>query len=114
MRSSRYRIAVNVCLDRKRSHHPTEPWDEELLRVAGHSPSPERLALHHPRLIEALDTLLPRQRVILLLRELEGWSVEEIAVAVGWKEKRVYNELYRARLKLAEWRRRDAGEGEER
>ena len=54
------------------------------------------------------------KRAVLLLKELEGWSVAEIAAAMRWKEKRVYNELYRARLTLAEWRRREAGEGDER
>jgi RNA polymerase sigma-70 factor (ECF subfamily) len=107
-----YRIAVNVCLDRKRAARPTEPWDEEQCPAAPQSGSPERIALGHLRLLEALDTLVPHQRVVLLLKELEGWSVAEIAAAIRWKEKRVYNELYRARLTLAEWQRREAVEGE--
>jgi RNA polymerase sigma-70 factor, ECF subfamily len=114
VRSWLYRIAVNLCLDRKRAARPTEPWDEEQAPAAPPSRSPERIALGHVRLLEALDTLIPHQRVVLLLKELEGWSVAEIAVAMRWKEKRVYNELYRARLTLAEWRRREAVEGEER
>jgi RNA polymerase sigma-70 factor (ECF subfamily) len=113
VRSWLYRIAVNVCLDRKRSHHATEPWDDEQTSGASH-PSPERIALHHLRLTEALGALQPRQRVVLLLKELEGWSAAEIAQTVGWNEKKVYNELHRARLALAAWRRRDAGEGDER
>ena len=68
----------------------------------------------HLRITEALSTLVPHQRVVLRLKELEGWSVPEIAHAMRWKEKRVYNELYRARLTLAEWQRREAREGEER
>jgi RNA polymerase sigma-70 factor (ECF subfamily) len=114
VRSWLYRIAVNVCLDRKRSSHPTEPWDEERAPTASPGGSPERIALSHLRVMEALGTLVPHQRVVLLLKELEGWSVPEIAQAMRWKEKRVYNELYRARLTLSEWQRREAGEGEER
>jgi len=114
VRSWLYRIAVNVCLDRKRSAHPTEEWDEERCPAASPSRSPERIALSHLRVMEALDTLVPHQRVVLLLKELEGWSVGEIAAAMRWKEKRVYNELYRARLALADWRRREEREGEER
>ena len=114
VRSWLYRIAMNVCLDRKRSHQPTEPWDEDRLPVSSPSHSPESIALRHLRVLEALDSLLPRQRVILLLKELEGWSVCEIAAAMRWNEKKVYNELYKARRVLAEWQRRDAAEGEER
>jgi len=44
---------------------------------------------------------------------LEGWSVAEIAAALGWNKKRVENELYKARCALDDWRRREAGEGEE-
>jgi RNA polymerase sigma-70 factor, ECF subfamily len=114
VRSWLYRIAVNVCLDRKRSHLPTEPWDEELSPVSCPSRSPESIALRHLRVMEALDALLPRQRVVLLLKEMEGWSVGEIAAALKCNEKRIYNELYKARRVLAEWQRRDAAEGEER
>ena len=114
VRSWLYRIAVNVCLDRKRSYQPTEPWDEDRSLTPSSSRSPESIALGRLRVMEALDALLPRQRVVLLLKELEGWSVSEIAIAMCWNEKKVYNELYKARRILAEWQRRDAAEGEER
>jgi RNA polymerase sigma-70 factor, ECF subfamily len=113
VRSWLYRIAVNVCLDRKRSYQPTEPWDEERCPLHSHSRSPESIALGHLRLLEALGTLLPRQRAVLLLKELEGWSVPEIAAAMRLNEKRVYNELYKARRALADWQQRDAAEGDE-
>jgi RNA polymerase sigma-70 factor (ECF subfamily) len=109
-----YRIAVNVCLDRKRAHQHAEPWDEELSPAVSPAGSPESIALRHLRLTEALGCLLPRQRVVLLLKELEGWSAGEIAAALRWNEKKVYNELYKARRVLADWQRRDAAEGEER
>src|SRR5437667_12181057 len=41
VRSWLYRIAVNVCLDRKRSHQPTEPWDEERSPATSPASSPE-------------------------------------------------------------------------
>jgi RNA polymerase sigma-70 factor, ECF subfamily len=114
VRSWLYRIAVNVCLDRKRAQRPTEPWDEECAPASAPAGSPESIALRHLRLMEALGCLLPRQRVILLLKELEGWNVGEIAVAMRWNEKKVYNELHKARRVLADWQRRDAAEGDER
>ena len=53
-----------------------------------------------------------RHRLLLLLKEAEGWSVAEIAAALRWNEKRVQNELYKARRALADWRQREAAEGE--
>jgi RNA polymerase sigma-70 factor, ECF subfamily len=106
------RIAVNVCRNWRRDHRPTESWDEERTDHPGESASPEALALRHLRILEALNVLRPPQRIALLLKEREGWSMAEIAAALGWNEKRVGNELYRARRALVEWRRRDASEGE--
>jgi RNA polymerase sigma-70 factor, ECF subfamily len=114
-----FRIAVNVCLQwkaaarREADSRSGEPWDEGIAPPAPDSASPERIALRHLQVMEALRSLLPRHRAILLLRELEGWSVPEIAAALHWNEKRVRNELYKARRALAEWRR-GVAEGDER
>jgi RNA polymerase sigma-70 factor (ECF subfamily) len=109
-RSWLFRIAINVCLRWKAGRHPTELWDEE--RASGSSfASPEGIALGRLQVMEALSCLAPRHRTILLLKEREGWSAAEIARALGWNEKRVYNELYKARCALADWRRRHADEG---
>jgi RNA polymerase sigma-70 factor (ECF subfamily) len=113
-----FRIAVNVCLEWKRARRPTEPWDEAHPATAAWSdptalPSPEVAALRRLRVLEALHTLSPRHRAILLLKELEGWSVAEIGAALRWNENRVRNELSKARRALADWRRREAGEGDE-
>jgi RNA polymerase sigma-70 factor, ECF subfamily len=109
-----FRIGVHLCLRWKSSHRVTEPWDEECSADLSGTASPEEVALRHLRLREALQRLLPRHRVILLLKEREGWTVPEIAAVLGWKPKRVENELSRARRVLAEWRRRDDEEGDER
>jgi len=108
------RIAVNLCLDWKASRRPTEPWDEEQFSRTCAAPSPEAIALRRIRITDALSSLLPRHRALLLLKVREGWSVAEIAVAMRWNEKRVENALSKARRALAEWRRRSADEGEER
>jgi DNA-directed RNA polymerase specialized sigma24 family protein len=63
--------------------------------------------------MEALDSLPPHRRAVFLLKEWEGWSVAEIAVAMRWNPIRVKNELSKARHALADWRRRNALEGEE-
>jgi RNA polymerase sigma-70 factor, ECF subfamily len=114
LRTWLFRIAVRVCLDWKRASPPAERWDEERGVLSTHDLSPEAIVLRHLRVMEALHTLLPRQRAVLLLKEVEGWSIAEISAALRWNEKRVHNELFRARRALADWRRRDAAEGDER
>jgi RNA polymerase sigma factor (sigma-70 family) len=106
-----FRIAVNVCLKWKARHPPTEGWDPERPHDAHDPSSPEAVALRRLRMLEALQSLRPRHRAVLLLKEREGWSVAEIATALGWNAKRVENELYQARCALADWRRRDAEGG---
>jgi RNA polymerase sigma-70 factor (ECF subfamily) len=108
------RIAVNLCLDWKASRLRTAPWDEEQFERALAGPSPEAIALRQLRVTEALGSLLPRHRALILLKVREGWSVAEIAAALRWSEKRVDNELSKARRALVEWRRRHEEEGEER
>jgi RNA polymerase sigma-70 factor (ECF subfamily) len=111
-RSWLFRIALNICLRWKAARRDTEPLDEGQALSA--DVSPEAIAMAHLRLMEALGCLPPDHRAILLLKEREGWSAAEIAAAMGWNEKRVYNELFKARRTLVEWRQREADEGERR
>jgi len=99
-----YRIALNTCLEWKRARRPVD----SLSTSAAVSPSPEAQVLRNLRISEALLSLLPRYRAVWLLKELEGWSVAEIASVMRCNEKRIQNELYKARMMLAEWREREA------
>jgi DNA-directed RNA polymerase specialized sigma24 family protein len=101
---------VNVSLNWKRNRRPTDPWGEEELS-ASPAASPEAIVLLRLQLQGALSSLSPQRRAILLLRELEGCSVEEIGAAMGWNTKRVYNELFKARRAVAEWQTRSDAEG---
>jgi RNA polymerase sigma-70 factor (ECF subfamily) len=112
LRTWLHRIALNLCLRVKARRPATESWNEECPATATNAVSPEQIAMRHLHLREALAMLRPRQRAVLLLKELEGWSMAEIGAALGWNEKKVENELYRARRALLEWRRREWGEGE--
>jgi RNA polymerase sigma-70 factor, ECF subfamily len=107
-----FRIAINVCLEWKAAHRRTAPWDEEHPPTRPDAASPEALALRQLRVMEALRSLHPRQRAILLLKEREGWSVAEIAAALRLKERQIEYELTKARRTLVEWRRRERAEGE--
>jgi len=113
-RSWLFRIAVNICSTWRRSRRPTEPWDSEGEGWAADTASPETVALSRLRLMEALRSLPAHRRAALLLKLWEGYSLEEIAEVMGWNGTRVRNELYKARLALAEWHRREVEEGEER
>ncbi|MDO9074281.1 MAG: sigma-70 family RNA polymerase sigma factor, partial [Rubrivivax sp.] len=53
------------------------------------------------RLDAALARLLPEQREIVLLREVEGLSYEELATALGIDQGTVKSRLSRARVALA-------------
>jgi len=114
------RIAVNVCADRRRdagrvrgaADVPLHEWDEERhpSAVCG---SPEGSTLDALLAREALRNLNPRRRAAFLLKDVEGWNLEEVGRAVGWSVPRVKVELYRARKALAAWAQARRREEEE-
>lgn len=106
------RIAVNVCLDWKRNRKPADALNEETLRSNFTYASPEANVLQEQGILEALSTLLPRHRTVLLLKEREGWTVAEIASAFRCTQRRIYHELAIAHRMLTEWRTRREQEGE--
>lgn len=97
------RIAVNVCLEHKRRQTRRET---ELLASEDEvsCPSPEAAVLDRLCVLEALATIPPRGRAILLLKEREGWDTREIARAARCTERQVYYELQKAYRALAAWR----------
>jgi RNA polymerase sigma-70 factor, ECF subfamily len=105
------RIAVHVCLDWKRARRPTRSWSELPEASVPEDRSPETTVLHRLRISEAMGALMPRHRAVFLLKELEGWSVAEIAGAFRCTQRRIYHELSLAHHALADWRRRST-EGE--
>jgi RNA polymerase sigma-70 factor, ECF subfamily len=108
-----FRIALHVCLNWKRNHHPTELLDETRARPPHDADSPETIVLRQLEVTEALNALRPAYRAVLLLKEWEGWSVAEIGAALRWNEKQVENALYRARRALVDrWRREESPGGE--
>lgn len=94
LRSWLYRIAVNICIDKRRRHRPETPLDETLLR-ANHA-SAETEALASLRLEQALQQLSGRRRAIFLLKEVEGWTGAEIAETLQCRTSLVYYELREA------------------
>ncbi len=109
-----YRITVNICIDvlRRRSHHAgpsAEDFDEamrsEVVEASAMtSPAdPQSELLRHElseHLREAISELPDAHRAILLLREIEGLSYEELATTLEIPKGTVMSRLYHARVKL--------------
>src|SRR4051794_17900773 len=94
-----YRIVHNTALNVLRSARDEVPLGEEAERIALSEDAIERREL----LREALDAVaaLPAtQRDAILLRELEGRSHEEIAVALGVSPGAARQQIFRARAAL--------------
>src|SRR5690242_1877631 len=97
-------IVRNTCYTWLEKNRPVElmtAFDEELHAQPG--VSPESLAIagdNRERLGKALETLPPRFREVLVLRELEGCSYKEIATITAIPIGTVMSALARARQRL--------------
>ncbi len=118
-----YRIAMNLCLDAQRRKGRSErvdldQGDEAEIEAAMDPPSaalagPQRAALNAElkgKIEEALQSLSENHRSILLLRELEGLSYEELAKVLGIRKGTVMSRLFHARLKMQNKLREYLGE----
>lgn len=93
------RIALNACRDVQRRQKDTVPLHEEP-RITGLETS----AIERVGAQAALSTLQSRQRAVFLLREVEEWSRNEAAQALGITPRRVDYELALAKSALERWR----------
>ena len=107
-----YRLTTNVCLDFLRSQgrkqhnsltYMNDEDDDKELEIPDDRFSPETLA-EKKELREAVNRglmNLPKEyRAILLLREIDGLSYEEIAEALSLEEGTVKSRIFRARKRL--------------
>ncbi len=134
-RSWLYRIATNVCFDMRgasqRRARPMdlrpaqsagtplpeplaeatwiEPMPDARVLPAGGDPAEVAVARESVRLafVAALQHLPPRQRAVLILREVLHWKADEVAELLGTTVASVNSALQRARATMA--RRRDPG-----
>jgi RNA polymerase sigma-70 factor (ECF subfamily) len=108
-----YRIVVNLSIDllRKRSPGRAVEFDESIdTDGAPDELVPRRegvdpfATLDRKRLIEAmhaaLEQLPPYHRAVILLRELEGLSYEEMAIALDVSKGTIMSRLFHARRKM--------------
>jgi RNA polymerase sigma-70 factor, ECF subfamily len=114
-----YKITVNECWDllRKRKARPLvyeSDFSEEQSRQYS---ATEREATKGPdtgdrmAMRQQLETMLgqldKRDRAMLILKEVEGFSVEEIADSMGLNANTVKVRLFRARKRIVEYSRRE-------
>jgi len=107
-----HRIVVNACLDRRRrdTSRPSDATDFESGEpppgtradhpLSGTAPDPSVQVSLHLDLRRALDTLPDDQRIPLLLVDLEGYSVSEVAELLGLPTGTVKSRCARARTRL--------------
>lgn len=103
------RVTVNTCYDELRKSRRRKSAMETFGPQMGAEPSvlqPEIDSYGKARL--ALESLDPKLRIPLLLKEVEEMSVKEIARTMGITQTNVKVRLFRARRKLADMLGKDA------
>jgi RNA polymerase sigma-70 factor (ECF subfamily) len=99
-------IVRNTCytwLKGKRTHGPTAAFNEEVHGLADDTTTPETLALgreERQSVRQAVEALPAEFREVVVLRELEGLSYQDIAAIAGIPIGTVMSRLARARERL--------------
>ena len=104
------RLALNVCLNalRSRKRRPEWRWSDfteseqaaidSLLDRSAAQSAPDADA--HAILRKLLDTLCPKDRVVVQLLHLEEKSIAEVSALTGWNSTVIKVRAFRARKKL--------------
>lgn len=107
-----YKITVNECFDylRKRKVrklvYESDLSEDEVRRVENTEPSMGRPTpadsslAQRDYVLKLLARVSEEERSLLLLKEVEGYSVEELAAKTGMNENTIKVKLFRARQKL--------------
>ena len=100
-----YRIAVNCCRSRlRRKSHQVLPWPEPAPQLmAEPEGQPERRAVQkewRTEMLDAIDSLGEKHRIVVILRYYAGMSNEEIAETIGVPSGTVRSRLHVARERL--------------
>jgi RNA polymerase sigma-70 factor (TIGR02960 family) len=118
LRTWLYRIATNACLDFLEKRNDRTPVPSELpdpgSEVLYLQPYPDRMLPEDPQesvvaretielaFIVAVQHLPPRQRAVLILRDVLGWPASKAADALGLTLASVTSALQRARVTMRE------------
>src|SRR5438477_7502383 len=107
-----YKITVNECFDylRKRKVrklvYESDMSEDEVRRVENSEPNTDRQQpidtslASRDYVVKLLSKVSEEERTLLMLKEVEGFSVEELADRTGMNENTIKVKLFRARQKL--------------
>jgi len=107
-----YKITVNECFDylRKRKVrklvYESDLSEDEVRRVensepsAGRQPGVDSNLARRDYVLKLLARVSEEERMLLMLKEVEGYSVEELARMTGMNENTIKVKLFRSRQKL--------------
>ncbi|HEY7388250.1 MAG TPA: sigma-70 family RNA polymerase sigma factor [Bryobacteraceae bacterium] len=107
-----YKITVNECFDylRKRKVrrlvYESDLSEDEVRRVENTEPATDRQTpadsslAQRDYVLKLLTRVSEEERMLLMLKEVEGYSVEELAERTGMNENTIKVKLFRARQKL--------------
>jgi RNA polymerase sigma-70 factor (ECF subfamily) len=107
-----YKITVNECYDYLRKKrvrklvYESDFSNEDSLRMENsepatdHAPPVDRRLAQHDLIFKLLSKISEEDRSLILLKEVEGHSVEELAQMTGMNENTIKVKLFRARQKL--------------
>ncbi|MBI5635290.1 MAG: sigma-70 family RNA polymerase sigma factor [Nitrospirae bacterium] len=104
-----YRIAMNTCIDQKRRpffesiFRRSVTGEEMVIDLPSESPSPEKdyeSGQIQVALQQALKKLSPKLRAVIVLKELEGLSYEEMATTLDVSIGTIKSRISRARDEL--------------
>lgn len=107
-----YKITVNECYDYLRKKkvrklvYESDLSEDEVRRVEVSEPAIDRNPLpdsdlaNRDYIAKLLDKVSEEERTLLMLKEVEGHSVEELAGMTGMNENTIKVKLFRARQKL--------------
>ncbi|MEQ1516978.1 MAG: RNA polymerase sigma factor [Usitatibacteraceae bacterium] len=101
-----HRIALNAAIDLMRRHMPTAPEEfDPDLHTAPAAASPENRYANRALgrdMADAIESLTTMERQCFLLKHVEGWRLEEIAIRLETNVNNIKQALFRAVRKLRE------------
>jgi RNA polymerase sigma-70 factor (ECF subfamily) len=100
-----YRVTVNLCHDVGRKRKPSVAVEDVPELVSGAADPQQTLTgAERQRVLQmSLRALSEKERVALVLRDLEGLSTEEVARALGSSEATVRSQICKARVKMRDF-----------